>query len=100
MSREIEGGKIHKKFLMEIVEAMSFLLRNGSIISVKRIRNHHKYQPEDRSRINFYWRWLKVLRDDGFLEEIKNTQPKRYKVKKLLEECDIERLIIKRIEDK
>ena len=94
----MSGGKIHKRFLKEITDAMEYLFsRNGSTINVKKIRRFNKIKSKDRSRINFYWRWLETLESEGYIEEDEETSPKRFKIMKLVEEKDIESLLNKRL---
>jgi len=88
MSKSEYKDKIPFKMLLEIFEYMN---QNGnSIISVKRLRNFHKIDSTDRSRINFYWRWLRFLREKGFIKKFDKNG--KYILKKRLEEEDLEKL--------
>jgi len=70
-----------KKNLKETVEAINKLIENNvNIVNTKRIRKCNNIRSSDRSKINFIWRSLKFLEEEGILTMNGITNPKTYKI--------------------
>jgi len=69
------------KNLRETVEALNKLIEsNVHIINTKKIRRYYNIKSSNRSKINFIWRTLKVLEEEGILALNGITNPKTYKI--------------------
>lgn len=80
------------KYVMDVIKTLNELLaRNLPIISLKRVRDFNNISNSDKSRINFYWRVLKMLYQYNFIEkiELSNEKMKRYEVNKEIELDDV-----------
>lgn len=70
-----------QKNLKETVEAINKLIDNNvTIVNTKRIRRCNNIKSSNRSKINFIWRALKYLEDQGILRLNGITNPKTYKI--------------------
>ena len=70
-----------QKNLKETVEAINKLIDNNiTIVNTKRIRRCNKIKSSNRSKINFIWRALRYLEDQGILTMNGITNPKTYKI--------------------
>ncbi|MFX1378414.1 MAG: hypothetical protein ACFFA4_04920 [Promethearchaeota archaeon] len=70
-----------QKNLKETVEAINKLIDNNvTIVNAKRIRRCNNIKSSNRSKINFIWRALKYLEDQGILRLNGITNPKTYKI--------------------
>lgn len=78
------------KYLSETVEAID-KMDNGTI-TVKKIRTLQNIKSSNHSRINFIWRSLAYLVEQGILEENGSQRPKSYKRKTM--DMDLEKIII------
>ena len=69
------------KNLSETVEAINRLIdSNVNIVTTKRIRRCFNIKSSNRSKINFIWRALKILEEEGILAPNGTTNPKTYKI--------------------
>ena len=67
--------------LKETVEAINKLIAsNINIVNTKRIRRCNNIKSSNRSKINFIWRALKCLEEEGILTLNGITNPKTYKI--------------------
>ncbi|MHA2182396.1 MAG: hypothetical protein ACXAAH_13335 [Promethearchaeota archaeon] len=67
--------------LRETAEAVNKLIEsNVNIVNTKKIRRCCNIKSSDRSKINFIWRSLKVLEEEGILAPNGITNPKTYKI--------------------
>jgi hypothetical protein len=81
------------KNLRETIEAINKLIDNNvNIVNTKRIRRCNKIKSSDRSKINFIWRSLDCLAEEGILEINGTYSPKTYKIKPN-EKLDVESLV-------
>ena len=70
-----------QKNLKETVEAINKLIENNvNIVNTKRIRRCNNIKSSNRSKINFIWRALRYLEDEGILALNGITNPKTYKI--------------------
>jgi len=70
------------KNLKETLEAINKLINaNVNIVNTKRIRRCNNIKSGNRSKINFIWRTLKYLENEGLLELNGGLNPKIYKIK-------------------
>jgi hypothetical protein len=70
-----------QKNLKETVEAINKLIDNNvTIVNAKRIRRCNNIKSSNRSKINFIWRALNYLEDQGILRLNGITNPKTYKI--------------------
>jgi len=70
-----------QKNLKETVEAINKLIDNNvTIVNTKRIRRCNNIKSSNRSKINFIWRALKYLEDQGILRLNGINNPKTYKI--------------------
>ncbi|MFX1554041.1 MAG: hypothetical protein ACFFBV_08945, partial [Promethearchaeota archaeon] len=53
---------------------------NVTIVNTKRIRRCYNIKSSDRSKINFIWRALKCLEEEGILTLNGVSNPKTYKI--------------------
>ncbi|MEJ2294967.1 MAG: hypothetical protein P8Y23_09360, partial [Candidatus Lokiarchaeota archaeon] len=54
---------------------------NVNLVNTKRIRRCNRIKSSDRSKINFIWRSLDCLAEEGILEVNGTYSPKTYKIK-------------------
>lgn len=81
--------------LKETIDAVNKIIdRKISYVDVKRIRKTINVKSSNRSKINFIWRSLKVLENDGILRCNGSNSPKTYKIVKL-QKIDIDSLLNK-----
>jgi hypothetical protein len=67
--------------LKETLEAINKLIENNiNIVNTKRIRRCFNIKSSNRSKINFIWRTLKFLEEEGVLTLNGITNPKTYKI--------------------
>jgi hypothetical protein len=70
------------KNLKETLEAINQLIDNNIyIVNTKRIRRCYNIKSSNRSKINFIWRSLNYLEQEGILEVNGSVNPKSYKIK-------------------
>jgi len=70
-----------QKNLKETVEAINKLIdKNVTIVNTKRIRRCNNIKSSNRSKINFIWRALNYLENQGILTLNGITNPKTYKI--------------------
>jgi len=83
------------KNLRETLEAINKLIDNNvNIVNTKRVRRCNKVKSSNRSKINFIWRSLSFLEDEGILEMNGISSPKTYVITRN-EKIDIEEFIEK-----
>ena len=79
------GTDFWKKYLDQTLYAIGEITanKNGSEITVKKIRQVYGVQPSNRSAINFYARTLIHLKENGVLRSIGNNSrsPRKYALK-------------------
>ncbi|MFX1304359.1 MAG: hypothetical protein ACFE9X_13470 [Promethearchaeota archaeon] len=69
------------KNLKDTLEAINKLIDNNvTIVNTKRIRRCYNIKSSDRSKINFIWRALKCLEEEGILTLNGVSNPKTYKI--------------------
>lgn len=67
--------------LKDTLDAINKLIDNNVyIVNTKRIRRCINIKSSDRSKINFIWRALKFLEEEGILTLNGITNPKTYKI--------------------
>lgn len=67
--------------LKDTLEAINKLVDNNiSLVNTKRIRRCNKIKSSDRSKINFIWRSLKFLEEEGILTKNGINNPKTYNI--------------------
>ncbi|MHA1915313.1 MAG: hypothetical protein ACW986_05840 [Promethearchaeota archaeon] len=67
--------------LKETLEAINKLIENNvNIVNTKRIRRCFNIKSSNRSKINFIWRTLKFLEEEGVLTMNGISNPKTYKI--------------------
>ena len=67
--------------LKETLDATNKLIDNNiTIVNTKRIRRCYNIKSSNRSKINFIWRALKYLEEQGILTLNGITNPKTYKI--------------------
>ena len=67
--------------LKETLDAINKLIDNNiTIVNTKRIRRCYNIKSSNRSKINFIWRALKYLEEQGILTLNGITNPKTYKI--------------------
>ena len=67
--------------LKETLEAINKLIDNKvNIVNTKRIRRCNNIKSSNRSKINFIWRALRYLEEEGILTPNGITNPKTYKI--------------------
>lgn len=70
-----------QKNLKDTVEALNKLIENNiTLVNTKRIRRCNNIKSSDRSKINFIWRSLKYLEEEGILTLNGIANPKTYKI--------------------
>jgi len=81
------------KNLTDTLEAINKLIDNNiNIVNCKRVRRCINIKSSNRSKINFIWRSLNFLENEGILEPNGAVKPKNYKIKSN-EKIDIESFI-------
>ncbi|MFX1327563.1 MAG: hypothetical protein ACFE91_05395 [Promethearchaeota archaeon] len=69
------------KNLKDTIEAINKLIENNvPLVNTKRIRRCYNIKSSNRSKINFIWRSLKYLENEGILNLNGITNPKTYKI--------------------
>jgi len=72
----------NKKHLNETIKALNTLIEEGRrYVDTKTIRRINEISSSDHSRINFIWRSLKNLKEEGYLEVNGRKSPKLYIIK-------------------
>ncbi|TET60367.1 MAG: hypothetical protein E3J52_03905 [Promethearchaeota archaeon] len=67
--------------LKETLEAINKLIDNNvTLVNAKRIRRCNHIKSSNRSKINFIWRSLRYLEDEGILTLNGITNPRTYKI--------------------
>jgi hypothetical protein len=70
-----------EKNLKDTIEAINKLIDNNiTIVNTKRIRRCYNIKASNRSKINFIWRSLKYLEEEGILTLNGVANPKTYKI--------------------
>jgi len=70
-----------QKNLKDTIEAINKLIDNNvTIVNTKRIRRCYNIKSSNRSKINFIWRALRYLEEEGILTLNGVTNPKTYKI--------------------
>ena len=71
-----------EKFRDETIRAIGGLIRfkYDSLITVKKIRDLYNIESFDNSKINFYWRSLQYLEENGILKRCSSKKPREYRV--------------------
>ena len=68
--------------LRETLEAINKLIDNNvNLVTTKSIRRCNNIKASNRSKINFIWRSLNYLEQEGILEMNGRYSPKTYKIK-------------------
>ena len=76
----MQVGIISMQYLQDVINAINhFIEKKGTIIDNKRIRNYYKIKASNRSKINFIWRFLDFLENNGYIELI-HENPKLYRI--------------------
>jgi len=82
------------KNLKETLEAINKLMDNNiTIVNTKRIRRCNNIKSSNRSKINFIWRTLKYLEEEGILKKNGVTNSITYKINSL-DKIDIDKVIL------
>ncbi len=83
-----------RKNLEETLDAINKCINNKVyIVNTKRVRRCNNVKSKNRSKINFIWRTLKYLEEEGTILEKNGTlNPVNYRIKKS-EEIDIKKFI-------
>ncbi len=67
--------------LKETLGAINKLMDNNiSLVNTKRIRRCNNIKSSNRSKINFIWRSLKFLEEEGILSKNGISNPKTYNI--------------------
>jgi len=83
------------KNLSDTIEAVNRLIEsNVNIVNTKKIRRCFNIKSSNRSKINFIWRALKILEDEGILALNGITNPKTYKIL-IKQKIEVENLLSK-----
>ena len=81
------------KNLTDTLEAINKLIENNiNIVNCKRVRRCINIKSSNRSKINFIWRSLNFLENEGILEPNGAVKPKNFKIRSN-EKIDIESFI-------
>ncbi|MFX0059683.1 MAG: hypothetical protein ACFE85_17845 [Candidatus Hodarchaeota archaeon] len=81
------------KNLRETLQAINKLIDNHvAVVNTKRIRRCNNVKSSNRSKINFIWRSLNYLEQEGILEMNGSFSPKTYKITSN-EKIDIDKII-------
>ena len=82
------------KNLEEVLDAINKLMeKNMGTINTKRVRQCYNIKASDRSKINFIWRALDFLEQEGILEHNGKVSPKNYHIM-TKKNIDIEKFIL------
>ncbi|MFX1499984.1 MAG: hypothetical protein ACFFDH_03365 [Promethearchaeota archaeon] len=75
-------GKITLELFNEFLAAINnFIENNEHYVDVKKIRKFYKIKSSNRSKINFYFRFLKLLEQNGLIRIIiGKNKPKKYEL--------------------
>ena len=88
------------KNLSDTIEAVNRLIESKvNIVNTKRIRRCFNIKSSNRSKINFIWRALKILEEEGILALNGITNPKTYKIL-IKQKIEAEKLLSKINKDK
>ncbi len=80
--------------LKETLEAINKLIDNNvNLVNTKRIRRCNNIKSSNRSKINFIWRALRYLEEEGILTPNGITNPKTYKIT-ANEKIDIDEVLL------
>lgn len=72
------------KYLYQTAITINKLHQKGfQIFRVKNIRKLNGIASDDKSKINFIWRSLDILEEEGFIKSI-SINPKKYEILKLI----------------
>lgn len=75
------SNRIYLEYFREFLEGINKLIDSGiSIIDVKKIRKINDIDASDRSIINFYWRFLELLKKKGYIARLDSLKPKKYRL--------------------
>ncbi len=86
--------------LKDTLEAINKLVDNKiSLVNTKRIRRCNNIKSSNRSKINFIWRSLKFLEEEGILTKNGITNPKTYNIANN-EKIDVNKFLFKVKESK
>jgi len=81
MQRGANNVDFFIKYLTETIEAINnYIEKNTKVIYTKSIRTYHEIKPSNRSKINFIWRSLKYLENQGILRVNGVASPKKYEI--------------------
>ena len=76
----MQFGLISMQNLRDVINAINYFIEEKKIIfDTKRIRNYYKIKPSNRSKINFIWRFLVFLENNGYIELV-HENPKLYRI--------------------
>ena len=79
--------------LKETLEAINKLIDNNvNIVNTKRIRRCNNIKSSNRSKINFIWRSLRCLEEEGILTPNGINNPKTYKIT-INEKIDVDKIL-------
>ena len=88
------------KNLSDTIEAVNRLIESKvNIVNTKKIRRCFNIKSSNRSKINFIWRALKILEEEGILALNGITNPKTYKIL-IKQKIEAEKLLSKINKDK
>lgn len=77
----MQVGLISMQYLHDVINAINYFIeKKGSIIDTKRIRNYYKIKSSNRSKINFIWRFLDFLENNGYIELVHENPTKLYRI--------------------
>lgn len=86
--------------LKDTLDAINKLIENNVyIVNTKRIRRCSNIKSSNRSKINFIWRSLKFLEEEGILTLNGITNPKTYKIL-ADQKIDVDKFLIQLEKDK
>ena len=82
------------KNLEEVLEAINKLIeKNIVMINTKKVRQCYNIKASDRSKINFIWRALDFLEQEGVLDQNGKVSPKNYHIM-IKKKIDVENFIL------
>ncbi|MHA1987077.1 MAG: hypothetical protein ACW98D_10595 [Promethearchaeota archaeon] len=88
------------KNLRDTIEAVNKLIEsNVNLVNTKKIRRCIKIKSSNRSKINFIWRALKILEEEGILALNGISNPKTYKIM-IEQKIEVEKVLSKIEKDK
>lgn len=83
------------KNLSDTLKAINKMIENNAnLVSTKRVRRCNNISSSNRSKINFIWRSLAFLEDQGILKPNGSSNPKSYSIVPQ-EKIDIEHFLAK-----